>query len=114
MRSLLLLPLLLSASLAFAADFSRPSYAEVQAGVATPTGFSTHNDIESERVAPGSIGTTLLFSGYFPVGGWFTVSPNFCLLTTDGRVNNDPSQPTAFNIRFSQREVGIDALFVTR
>lgn len=112
MRLLLLLPLLLASQLTIASDFPRPSYAEVQAGLATPTGFSTHKDIESERVAPGSLGTTLLFSGYFPVGSWFTISPNFCLLTTDGRVNNDPSLPSSFKIRFSQREVGIDALFV--
>ncbi|MCB9366833.1 MAG: hypothetical protein H6508_06630 [Calditrichaeota bacterium] len=111
MRSLAFSLLLLCAvSVAGAREFGRPSYAEVQVGIATPTGLSTFQDVESERVSPGSVGTTLLFSGYFPVFKTLTVSPSFTLLTTDGRVTGDPTVPTAFNVRFHQREFGADVL----
>ncbi|MBK6765963.1 MAG: hypothetical protein IPG71_06435 [bacterium] len=43
---------------AAASEHPKPSYAELQVGIATPAGFTTHNDVESERVAPGSLGTT--------------------------------------------------------
>ena len=88
----------------------RFSYAELQVGLATSTGFSTYEDAEGERVAPGSLGTTLMFSGYFPALGAVVLSPSFSLLTTDGRVNDDPSPPPAFDIRFHQREIGVDVL----
>ncbi len=110
MRSFLLILLLSCWNIANASDYSRPSYAEIQVGIATSTGFNTYQDVEGERVAPGSIGTTLLFSGYFPLGGHISLSPNFSLLTTDGKVNDDPSPPATFDIRFHQREVGVDAL----
>lgn len=110
MRSVYLI-LLLCCGVAAASDISRPAYAEVQVGVATAAGFTTFQDIESERVAPGSVGTTLMFSGYFPVLKKIQLSPTFSLLTTDGRISNDPSIPTAFDIRFHQREFGADVLF---
>ncbi|MCB1059104.1 MAG: hypothetical protein KDB65_02635 [Calditrichaeota bacterium] len=110
MRSLLLLLVLTFSSIAFASEYPHYSYAEVQVGVATPMGLQTYQDVESDRVSPGSLGTTLMFSGYFPFGNRYAFSPSFSLLTTDGRVNDDPSPPPAFNIRFHQREVGLDAL----
>ncbi|MBK6765962.1 MAG: hypothetical protein IPG71_06430 [bacterium] len=51
-----------------------------------------------------------MFSGYFPLGSWFSLSPGFVLLTTDGRVTGDPSTPTAFDVRYSQSEAALDAL----
>lgn len=56
------------------------------------------------------LGTTLMFSGYFPALGAVVLSPSFSPLTTDGRVNDDPSPPPAFDIRFHQREIGMDVL----
>ncbi len=109
MRSILV-SLLVSCGLAAAAETSRPSYAEVQVGFASAAGLTTFQDIESERVAPGSLGTTLMFSGYFPVLSNFQLGPTFALLTTDGRISNDPTVPSVFDIRFHQREFGIDAL----
>ncbi len=109
MRSILA-SLLLCSSLALAAEFARPTYAEIQVGFATSTGLNTYQDVESERVAPGSLGTTLMFSGYFPVVGSFTLSPTFALLTTDGEISNDPTAPSVFDVRFHQREFGVDAL----
>lgn len=111
MWSIVLTALLLcTLNVTSAAEFTRLSSAELQVGIATPAGFTTHNDVESERVAPGSLGTTLMFSGYFPLGSWFSLSPGFVLLTTDGRVTNDPSPPTAFDIRYTQSEAALDAL----
>lgn len=111
MRSLfLLLPVFAFTSVLLASEYPRYTYAEVQVGVATSTGLQTYQDVESERVSPGSLATTLMFSGYFPIGNRYAISPTFSLLTTDGRVNDDPSPPTAFNIRMHQREVGVDAL----
>jgi len=110
MRSILA-SLLLCSCLALAADDVRPSYAEIQVGLASSTGLDTYQDIESERVAPGSVGTTLMFSGYFPIVKHFSLSPTFALLTTDGEVSNDPTAPSVFDIRFHQREFGLDALF---
>ncbi len=110
MRSILA-SLLLYSSFAMAADFARSTYAEIQVGLATSTGLDTFQDIESERVAPGSLGTTLMFSGYFPVFKSLTLSPTFALLTTDGKVSRDPTAPTVFDVRFHQREFGVDALF---
>lgn len=106
----IVLSILLFIGLATSAELNRMSYAEIQVGLATSTGLVTFQDIEGERVAPGSIGTTLLFSGYLPLSNHFFVSPNFSLLTTDGKVRDDPSLPTTFGIRYSQREVGVDAL----
>jgi len=108
MRTVFILLLVLCGT-SLAAD--RYSSAEIQVGFATSTGFSTFADIEGDRVAPGSVGTTLLFTGYFPTFSTFTISPGFTLLTTDGRVTEDPTPPPAFDIRFHQREVGVDALW---
>lgn len=103
--------LLLCISLVSAAELSRPSYAELQVGVATSTVFDTYQDVESNRVVPGSLGTTLMFSGYFPVLSRLSLSPTFTLLTTDGEISNDPSVPTVFDVKFHQREIGLDALY---
>ena len=112
MRSILA-SLLLCSSLALAAEFARPTYAEIQVGFATSTGLNTYQDVESERVAPGSLGTTLMFSGYFPVVGSFTLSPTFALLTTDGEISNDPTPPSGVAARFHHRGFGVDALITT-
>ncbi|MCL4305973.1 hypothetical protein KJZ99_08670 [bacterium] len=108
---ILLLILLVCTPFAFSAEIDRLSYAEVQLGFATTTGLTVYKDVEGERVAPGSIGTTLQFSGYFPLIGVLSFSPHFTLLTTDGRVTDDPSPPPSFDVRFHQRELGLDLLF---
>lgn len=109
MRLIFALSVLFS-GLASAGEIARPSYAEIQVGLATSLAYTTFRDVESDRVAPGSLGTTLMFSGYFPLYNSFILSPTFALLSTDGEVSDDPSHPSVFDIRFHQREFGADAL----
>ncbi len=87
------------------------SYAEVMAGIVSPTGLVVHQDKDADRVTPGSFGTAIVMDGLFPLLGRFSFSPSFSYLSTNGDVKSDPTPPSDFNIRFQQTEFACELLW---
>jgi hypothetical protein len=87
------------------------SYAEVMAGLVSPTGLVVHRSKDADRVTPGSFGTAIVMDGLFPLLGRFSFSPSFGYLSTNGDVRNDPISPSNFDIRFQQTELACDLLW---
>jgi hypothetical protein len=101
-------------SFGFHGNLLARTYAEVMAGISTPTGISSYRDQEAERVSPGDVATTLTIAGLFRLSEQFTLSPSYSYLSTNGNVagSSHPTLPATYDIKFQQNELALDLMWL--
>lgn len=84
------------------------SYAELMAGLATTNSLIEYRDTDADRVDPGSFATSIQICGLFELNPYFSISPSYSYLSTDGSVDSDMLQFPDYSVRLQQSELAVD------